>query len=238
MKRLAYKKFGIFGLLTFFSLSAFAEGGDPSTGGTDFISMIQKILISDLQPLLHIATTVSYLIGLFFIMFGLTRLYRHGSGAQNMMHRVSPGGTAMYFISGVVLISFMPYLQMISGSIFHLDAQNVLMTQCINPTDIATSGFQTSSNNFCPMLAYSDSIPKDGDATGEAIKFLIFGVMFLVGIISFIRGMVQLVKIGEGAGHGQGVGKALTHIFAGIIAVNADSFYTFMQNILDSHINS
>lgn len=128
----------------------------------------------------------------------------------------------------------MPHLQTISNSLFQLDPQSVLMNKCINPQDVvAANGFTTNSNDFCPMEAYSDKIANlsGDDAIGEAIKYLMFAVLFLVGIISFIRGMVSLVKLGEG-GQGQGVGRSLTFIFAGIVAINADSFYQLMENIL------
>ncbi len=206
----------------------------------DFFTFVKNILEQDLQPLMSITTTISYMIGLFLIITGMTRLYRHGSGTQNMMHRASPTATAMYFVAGIVLVSFMPYLQMISNSIFPMDASSVLMHQCSSTSVLSTKQFETASNDFCPMLAYSQNIPSansNSDAIGQAMKYLIFGVLFLVGVISFIRGMVQLVKIGEG-GQGGGLGKAFTHIFAGIVAVNADSFYMTFENILATNVHS
>lgn len=235
------KKAGVILTLWSISLMAFADtaGGSGDTGTVDFFTFVKRILTEDLQPLLHIATTISYFIGLCLILMGLTRLYRHGQNAQSMMYRVSPAGTAMYFLSGIVLISFMPHLQMLSNSIFHLDPQGYMMHKCapnVNPMP-NPSDFSTSSNDFCPMEAYSAMVPTEEstNAIGDAIKYLMFGVLFLVGIISFIRGMVQLVKIGEG-GQGQTVGKALTHIFAGVVAINADSFYGLMQSILENNV--
>ena len=229
-----------------FAIFAFAADApaDNGTSNLDFIDMVKNILIKDLQPLLQVATTISYLIGLFLIIGGITRLYRHGSGTQSMMHRTSPSATAMYFIAGIVLVSFMPYLQMISNSIFEPNASNVLMQQCkphqgLHQT-LAISQFHSSSNDFCPMMAYSTKIlasNQNNDAVGIAIKYLMFGVLFLVGVISFIRGMLQLVKIGEG-GQGGGLGKAFAHIFAGIVAVNADSFYELFENVLKSNTHS
>lgn len=196
-----------------------------------FINFAVNILQYDLTPLTHIVIDVAYFIGLCLIIAGLTRLYRHGQG-QQMMYRVSPMSTAMYFITGIILISFMPYLQMISVSIFNVN--NVLMHNCtISP--IGNEAFHTHSNDFCPMLAYSTDIQMapPGQMVKAAIKYLAFGVLVFVGIISFIRGMIQLIRIGEGSGQGT-TGKAFAHIFAGVVAVNADNVYYLAQSILSS----
>lgn len=195
----------------------------------DFRSFAINILNNDLTPLLHITIDISYFIGLCLIIAGLTRLHRHAQGQQTMF-RVAPMATAMYFLSGMVLISFMPHLQMLSNSLFN--ANTVLMQQCNGGL---LSNFYTSSNNFCPMYAYSTDIKNAApeDQINAAIKYLAFGTLVFVGIISFIRGMVQLVRIGEGQGQAT-TSKALTHIFAGLIAVNADSVYYLFQNILSS----
>jgi len=194
----------------------------------DIVTFAVNVLEYDLTPLLHIVTDVAYFIGLCLIIGGLMRLHRHSQGQQTMF-RVAPLATGMYFLSGIVLISFMPYLQILSNSIFN--ANTVLMQQCTG----SLTGFSTSSNTFCPMFAYSTDIQHAApdDQIKAAIKYLIFGVLMLVGVISFVRGMVQLIRIGDGQGQG-GTGKALTHIFAGIIAVNADNVYYLAQNILSS----
>jgi hypothetical protein len=190
-----------------------------------------NLLENDLTPLLHIVTDISFFIGLCLILIGLSRLHRHGQG-QQVMFRVSPIATGMYFLSGVVLISFMPHLQMISNSLF--SANSVLTQQCIGPIPGPGQGFTTNSNNFCPMYAYAMDINSaTGDTVKATIKYLVFAVLVFVGIISFIRGMIQLVRIGEGQGQGT-VDKALSHIFAGIVAVNIDSVYALMQNVLSA----
>lgn len=203
----------------------------PDFSTIDFQQFAYNLLTQDLTPLLHIVTDISFFIGLCMILVGLSRLHRHGQG-QQMMYRVSPIGTGLYFLSGVVLISFIPELVMVSNSLF--TAGNVLTQECIGGNVINTS-FHTDSNNFCPMYAYAMDIKAatGEDALKSTIKYLTFGVLVFVGIISFIRGMVQLVRIGEGQGQGA-AGKAFAHIFAGIVAVNIDNFYALAQNILNS----
>ena len=58
--------------------------------------------------------------------------------------------------------------------------------------------------------------------------------MFLIGVIAFVRGMLLLIKIGEG-GQGGHVGKAFSFICAGIVGVNMASFYDLFNNILTSN---
>lgn len=210
---------------------------DPSSqscidpGSIDIYAYFQNILTQDYTPILHITTTIAYLIGLCFIIAGLMRLYRHGQG-QQMMYRVSPLSTTLYFIAGIVLISFVPYLNMLSNSFFGTTVNDVLMTQCQSP-DVNASGFYTGSNSFCPMLAYASDI-SNAQSTNDiasGVKYMVFALMFLVGIIAFIRGMIVLVKLGEGS-QGHSLGRALTFIIAGIVAINMDSVYGLLGNIL------
>jgi intracellular multiplication protein IcmC len=208
---------------------------DP--GNVSFLTFLQNILNEDLTPILHIVTTVSYFIGICLILGGLTRLYRHGHGGHHH-HRVTPMGTSMYFVVGIVLISFMPYLQMLSNAFVQLNMQDALMTQCTSSMPLDDSGFYTGSNSFCPMMAYATDISNavsDSDAVSEGIEYLVFGLMFLVGVIAFIRGMLLLIKIGEGSHQGGGIGKAFTFIFSGIVAVNLPAVYDLFNNMLTSN---
>ncbi len=197
----------------------------------------QNILVEDLTPILHIVTTISYFIGFCLIIGGLTRLYRHGHPSHHQ--RVSPMGTSMYFVVGVVLISFIPYLQMLANAFYSLSPQDALMSQCVGSA-VTDSGFYTASNNFCPMMAYASDISNSvsTDVVGEVIQNVMFGVIFLVGVIAFIRGMLLLIKIGEGQHQGGGVGKAFTFIFAGVIGVNMPAFYDLFNNMLTSNMSS
>lgn len=235
------KKAGTASSLWLVSAYVFADSsGDDQI---DVFQFVKNILTQDLQPLLSITFTVTYLIGLCLIIAGLTRLYRHGHGAHSMMHRVSPMSTGMCFLAGFTLITLMSQIQMLSNSLYPLDQESVLAHSCTSAVvPVGGSDFTTSSNDFCPMEAYSNDVPDPSDdnraEVGEAIKYMMFGVLFLVGMISFARGTVQLVKIGEGGGGQHSVGRALTHIFAGIVAVNPDLFYGLMQNVLNSNTGS
>ncbi len=206
----------------------------PITPTTDIPAFVNNILTNDFAPILNLIGTFSYLIGLCLIVIGITRLHKHAGGMQQMMQRSSPTATAMYFVVGIIMISYMPYLQMLSSSVFGDATEKALFKTCASPVGGA---FQTDTFTFCPMMAYTKHLsPTDNPSTGTAIKDMFFALMFLIGVISFIRGLMLLLHIGEGGGQGQGVGKAFTFIAAGIVGTNIDQFYDLMQNILTSSI--
>jgi hypothetical protein len=54
----------------------------------------------------------------------------------------------------------------------------------------------------------------------------------VVGIISFARGLMLLVKAGEGGGPEAGMGKAITHILAGLVGVNGLAFWQLFNTMV------
>src|SRR3990167_1315898 len=121
-----------------------------------------NILNEDFTPILNIVATVSYLIGLCLIIAGIARLHKHGSGMQQMMNRSSPMATAMYFVVGVIMISYMPYLQMLSNSIFGNGVETALFDKCGH---LLGGTFQTDTTSFCPMMAYTSNLQNPTTAT-------------------------------------------------------------------------
>jgi len=73
-------------------------------------------------------------------------------------------------------------------------------------------------------------------STGDAfasIKDAVFLIVQLVGVISFIRGLVILTHIGGGHGGQPGnFGKALAHIIAGILCINLNGFLQVIAGTL------
>jgi hypothetical protein len=197
--------------------------------GLEFVGEVQNIIENILSPMLSITTIVSQFIGIFLILYGMTRLYRHGE--HNMMHRVSPMGTLMTFVAGVVLVSYTPELSVLSNSLFGNPNYNLVNTCPGGGVD------QQTGVVFCPILGYLPEISSPTTTDEQAMQTLTFAVLFLVGTISFIRGFVELIKLGEGHGQG-GIAKALTHIFAGVAGVNAESLYNFMEGVLTSNFSS
>lgn len=74
----------------------------------------------------------------------------------------------------------------------------------------------------------------DTDQSGAWADLLKAGFMIiqLIGIISFIRGLVMLTHLGGAGGQQQGtLGKALAHIIAGILCID---MYDFLQTVFNT----
>jgi hypothetical protein len=197
--------------------------------GIEFVNEARNIIQNILSPMLSITTIVSQFIGVFLILYGMIRLYRHGE--QNMMHRISPMGTIMTFVAGVVLVAYTPELSALSFSLFGNPNYDLVNTCPGGGVD------QQTGVIYCPILGYLPEISSPTTTDTQALETLVFAVLFLVGTISFIRGFLELIKLGEGHGQG-GIAKALTHIFAGVAGVNAESLYNFMQGVISNNFSS
>jgi len=197
------------------------------TTGLTFPQEAVHIIKHVLAPMMGILVGLCQYIGFGFILYGMMRLHRHTGG--NMMHRVSPWGTGMAFAAGTVLAAFAPELSVLSNSIWGVN--HVWMHQC--PAG-SVSGHERIY--YCPILGYAKEVTNvapGADATEQAIKVLGFAVLFLFGAISFVRGFTQLVFLGEGGQQG-GLTKAVTHIFAGTVGVNAEHVYNFFRGVLNA----
>jgi hypothetical protein len=86
----------------------------------EFYSEASYIINNLLWPITSVVQVLAKYIGLFLIIMGMSRLYRHGQ-AQSMMYRVSPLATAMYFVSGAVLIGYTSELTTISNALLPMD---------------------------------------------------------------------------------------------------------------------
>jgi len=185
-----------------------------------------KLIIEHvLAPMMGMLTVICQFIGFGFILYGMMRLNR--AGHHHMMHRVSPWGTAMAFVAGTILASFTPEISALSNSIWGVN--HAFIHTC-------PAGSMSGKENiyYCPIMGYAkeiNNVVPGEDPTVQAVKVLGYAVLFLFGVIAFIRGFVQLVFLGEGGQQG-GLTKAVTHIFAGTAGVNAEHVYNLFKSIL------
>ena len=131
----------------------------------DIVQLAKNIIIDDLSPMINILQIVGVYIGIFLIGWGIVRLMRHAHA--NMMYRISPAGTVMAFLAGVVLISFTPELSVLSDSIFGVN--QVFTNTCPGGVDGPDGTY------FCPILGYLPEInnpPVGVDPADQALKVL------------------------------------------------------------------
>lgn len=163
------------------------------------------------QPFLF---TVASLIGYVTVVIGLTRLVRNGKGQQMMGRHTSPLATTMYFIAGLTMISLQPVIQTLEFTIF---GQYTSPDIYLHTGDISSL---IQYQAFSSLKEASSVIDP-----GKIISDLAFASLRLIGFFSFMRGIMMLVKLGEGQGP-EGVStKCFTHIVAGMIAINAPALF-------------
>lgn len=189
----------------------------------------QTLLSHDLQPILSIVTIVARFMGIGFIIVGLSRLYKAAN--QTMMYRTSPLVTMMYFLIGAMVAAYSPLLGAFSGSLFGNSSSAYIYYQNSGTCPAINTPGYSDAAPLCPEVAYAQDLTgKDNGNRLDYVKTITYGILFLVGVIAFLRGLVLLIKVGDGGQPGT-LSKAVTHIIAGIVAVNAPEMMALVEGI-------
>jgi len=158
------------------------------------VPTIGEMIISlnrDLPYLETLARSASYVMGMLFIMRGLYKLKVYGEMRTMMSSNASITGPLMLLISGGIFL-YLP------GAF-----QQTLLTF-----------FSTATPS--PL----DYMP-DKNEEYNLLLTAVVNTVRLIGIVAFLKGWMILSKAGEQQGAQQGgVGKGLTHVLGGILAVN------------------
>ncbi|PCI40086.1 MAG: hypothetical protein COB50_00285 [Thiotrichales bacterium] len=205
----------------YYSLHDFAQGGSSvncdalAKGANKFRQYICNVLVNNLEPIMGIFSVIVVITGLLLVAVGIFRIRRHHEGM--MMHRVSPLSTFFYFVSGAMILQYNDSILLLGHSVF------------ANMFDFNAD----KGNTFNATIAYyAKSIMQGGAtlSTNHIIKELTFALLLVVGMFSFVRGMILLIKMGEGGGESS-MPKAMTHIVAGIVGANAPAMYALIRNL-------
>lgn len=149
--------------------------------------------------------TVGVLIGIGLIITALIRTKRL-SEPSHMMRYLSPIGTVFYYISGIMMISLSPFLEMLT-----------------------TTFFNKTLETMCPFNAY---ITQPVDPIDQTIG-LVYILLIIIGIISILRGLYLTIRLGEqNAGPDAGIGRIFAHIIGGICALNAETVWNMLSQLL------
>lgn len=189
-------------------------------GGSDsgtFQYSAVRFFAENLIPFLQLLNTVFFAIGFVFIIMAVIRLKNHGH--SGMGKNVAPMATGFYFLSGIILMNYAPVVTALSNSLFNYSA-----------TDL--SSYAGSLQNSDSLLYYVKQINAAGNNQSLILQQVTFGLLMIVGVISFARGLMILVHVGEGGGQENGIGKAFTHIFAGLVGINGLAFWKLMNSIV------
>ncbi len=193
-----------------------------------FSGHILDFVLFVLYPMALMISMTAVVIGIILFIVGIHRL-RHHHANQNSK-QVSYLGTVAYFVAGVILIQYGPVLHMLSSSTFFGmyggagSSSPAYMPTMFSYVD-CISAQATSSDAAIP------GCPTKGVQAGTLMQELTFALLLVVGLFSFLRGVFLLVKLGEGGPEGGVLSKAIAHIVAGIIGVNAHAAWALVQDM-------
>lgn len=226
------------------------KGATSGTGvcadGAGINQWAQSFFKNFLSPFYTMIVATSRIIGIFMIFWGLMRLRRMGH--HSMMHRLSPISTTMFFVVGAIFAAFSPELMMFSGSIFsglpdmgqqYTGANQHLMAPCgaLYHTKDAVSGLER--HQFCPVMGYYTALVNNTSADSQPEQTMlqvVYALLLVVGVISFLRGCLFLLRLGEGNTSDGSMVKAITFILAGIIGINAHDFQLLMGGLIPHNL--
>jgi len=148
-------------------------------------------LQANIEPIKQFLVGLSYIIGISLAFHAIMKLKKFGFKTAMMHVEVSVVSCFAQFFAGIGLI----YLPSLVESI----NQTLFMQPDVGSVMSYTSGRGQSFDTYLrPVL----------------------GIVQVIGLISFIRGWVQLAKVGQQGTQPGTISKAITHIVGGIMAIN------------------
>lgn len=154
------------------------------------ISQLLINLSDSLAPIQRLITGFAFMLGVALIFRSIYYLKVFGEARVMMQSNSSITEPLIFLFAGVILI----YIS--SG----------------------LSIFLESSFGYENPLSYTDW-RAGGDMSTPVRKSIIWFIQ-AIGVITFVRGTYQLTKIGQRNMQGGGLGKAVTHLFGGVLAIN------------------
>lgn len=178
-----------------------------AVGGANGLDAMVVALMQDITgPMMNLLLAFAYVAGAILVVVGLNRLTK---SAQEGPRGPSGLGTMGTFLTAAVLLSASQVMNTFSQTIFGSSGGVVAVY-----TDI--------------MGITSSAVPIE-HAENVISAILVF--MIIVGTISFLRGIFVLRGFAEGNSQMTLMG-GLSHIIAGILAVNLGQFINVVQNTL------
>lgn len=179
---------------------------DTSTaaGGMTLDMMLTQFMMSVYGPTLTIINWFGTIVGMIFVMIGISRLLRSAQEGPR-----GPGGlgTLMTFVAAGFLFSIQPFMGTVVGSFF---------------------GSGAVSNTA--SLAYLDAAAPETAHIQNVVSGM-YMFMIMLGMISFIRGIFIVRAVAEGNGQASMMA-GITHMVGGALAVNIGGVINLVQSTL------
>jgi hypothetical protein len=183
--------------------SGFNDAGSAGSSGLD--GMLANLMSETFAPMMTLINWFGVLAGFILIFIGITRLMKSAQEGPK-----GPGGlgTIMTFIAGGALISFSPMVASLTASLF---------------TDSVSQTYAS--------LTYTGGMGDSAIAKSNVVIASIFRFVFLLGLISIMRGIFIMRGVAEGNSQASMMA-GMTHMIGGAMAVNLGGFLQAMQSTL------
>lgn len=165
-------------------------------------------IANNLLPVERLITATAYLLGIFFAMKALFSLKSYGEARTMMSSHSSLKEPMAYFLVSAMLLFFPTGLAALLNTTF--GSSNILQYAPID-----------SQNKALSILFGSDSV------VGRSLVIIIQ----VIGLIAFVRGWVLIAR-SSGQGQPGSLGKGITHVFGGILAMNIVLSLQIINNTL------
>lgn len=176
------------------------------TSNTSSLSDIMRNIAIQIDPIKNFLFVLCYAIGVGLCVVAIMKLKKYGTRTAFMHVEMTLLGPFLQFFIGVGMFYLPTFISSLNQTVWGTP----------NNTDFA--------------LGYEDS----SDGTAEYIN-TVLGVIQIIGIISFLRGWVQLSRATNAGNQPGVVSKALTFIIGGLMAINIKTVIcTFFQSLSGS----
>jgi hypothetical protein len=190
-------------------IGPFAGDVFHATGGSGLDQAIVDLVSNIAQPMSNIVMGFAYFAGAVLTVVGIVRLTK---SAQEGPRGPSGLGTMATFVTAAMLLSASQVLGAFTVTIF---------------------------GGAPEMFVYAEIFGLPGVPTDQAENVIraILGFMAIVGMISFVRGIFVLRGFAEGNSQMTLMG-GLSHIIAGVLAVNLGQFINMVESTLGVSLGS
>ena len=147
-------------------------------------------IANQMPVLMSMVTAIAYVMGMYFIFYGILKLKQYGEMRSQMMHERHLQGSIMLIVVGSVLLYFPTSVQIGLSTFFSSPSPYAYLTQTQGTTQ--WSSFLND----------------------------VFLVVQLFGTIAFIKGLVILSHLTGGQGQPGAFAKGITHVIGGLLCIN------------------
>jgi hypothetical protein len=183
---------------------------NESLGGTSKAAQMTVMVIA--------VRLIGFLMGLVLFVTGLLRIRKNAENPNS--HSIA--SCIWMLVSGTLLISLGSFYSIVSAT---LDPSLVGQSNSIlavNAHISLASGSKTGSG-------FSQFIPTEA---GQSIMAFVY----FIGMLSFVRGIMLLKDLGSPQGQQMGIGKPITHILGGAVAMNILKFSCMVGAFIGSDV--